>query len=367
MSIKKLSLIACGLILTANSAVAGPKIEDAFAEGTASGDISVYSDHTNKKGSNADSGFTAGTIGIAYETERYYNFRVKGGFRAAHEFSEKEDADYDGDFTQDSVMSEFYIKYENEELEYAIIAGRQEIDLEWIGDFNEAIVTEISAVPNTFITAGYADRQAFAGVDELTDFVDMAEDGIYFVDIKNESIEGVELNPYFYNSPDVASFYGLKATYSNDTFGILGHYAASSEDAAGADDGSIAQVELSVNAGPVSLAGGYIKADKDAGVGSMGDYGDNIMPTDEGAQIYAADAKTAYASISTELMDEVELSVIYADTEYGAAEDNESELNIILGTELAENLDLEVLYITVDAEDSDDDWDKISAAVSYSF
>ena len=364
---KKLSLLTCGLIFTATSAVAGPKIEDAFAEGKASGDISIYTAKTKKEGTNKDEGFTAGSVGISYLTERYYNFRLKGSVRAAHEFSEVEEADYEAALTQDSVMNEVYVKYENEDLEFSVIAGRQEIDLEWLGDFNEAIIAEVGSVSNTTITAGFADRQALAAPDELTDFVDMSTSGIYFLDVKNTSIEGVELNPYYYNIKDLSKFYGLKATYSNDMFGILGHYATTKEDISGTQDGNIAQAEVSFAIADISFAAGYIKADKDGGIGSMGTYGDNIMPVDEGTQIYAADAKTVYASITAEVMEEVEVSAIYADTEYGAANAEESEFNLVVGAELVENLELEILYISVDAQNATDDWDKLSAAVSYSF
>ena len=366
MITRKLSLITCGLILTASSAVAGSTVADAFKDGKASGDISIYSAHVANEGDNKDSGFTAGTVGVSYESEKFYNFSVKTSFRAGHEFSEKETNDYDNELPQDAVMNEAYIKYENEELKYSIVLGRQEVDLEWIGDFNEALTAEITSLPNTTLTAGFADRQAYAGVDELVEFEELSQDGIYFLDAKNESLEGVELNPYYYNIRDVAKFYGMKATYSNDMFGVLGHYVTSSEDVAGAEDGSIAQVELSTTISNISIAAGYIKTDKDGGIGSMGEYGDNINPIDEGAQIYEADAKTVYASVSTNVMD-IDLSVIYSDTEYGTDESDESELNLIVGTELAENLGLEILYISVDAEDSDDDWDKIAATVTYSF
>ena len=64
MTKTNLSLIACGLILSASSVFAESSLEAAFATGQASGDISVYSSKQNNNGGTKDSGFTAGTIGL---------------------------------------------------------------------------------------------------------------------------------------------------------------------------------------------------------------------------------------------------------------------------------------------------------------
>ena len=140
---KKLSLIACGLLLSTSTAFAESSLEAAFASGQASGDISIYSNRIDKKGGNADSGYTAGTVGVAYETGSFHDFSAKAGFRAGHKFEEVENDDYKGDFEQNSVMNEAFVKYEVES--FALTAGRQEIDLEWIGDFNEAIIEVLDA------------------------------------------------------------------------------------------------------------------------------------------------------------------------------------------------------------------------------
>ena len=364
---KKLSLIACGLIFAATEAVAGPKIENAFAEGKVSGEITAYHTKSTFDNANADSGFTAGTFAVAYETDTYYNFSVKGGFRAAHEFNEKNTNDFEGEISKNSVMNEVSIRYEDDN--FALTLGRQEVDVEWIGDFNEAVIAELKTIPNTSLLVGYVDRQAVSGLDELSAFAEPSKDGVYFADVKNSSIDATKLNAYYYNIDDVSKFFGFKAIYSNDMFGIMAHAASSNEDSLGkAQDGSLAQVELSTKFKMFSMAAGYIKTDKDGGIGSMATYGDNFFPVDEGAKmIEEVDTKTLYASIMAEVADGIEVGAIYADTEYGTANENESELNLIVAAKVAKNLTFETLYISVDAENSTNDWDKIGASLVYSF
>ncbi|XPV53182.1 MAG: hypothetical protein ACNI3H_13265 [Halarcobacter ebronensis] len=38
-------------------------------------------------------------------------------------------------------MTEAYLKYANES--FSLTAGRQAIDLEWLGDYNEAVVAQL--------------------------------------------------------------------------------------------------------------------------------------------------------------------------------------------------------------------------------
>ena len=46
-------------------------------------------------------------------------------------------------------MTEAYLKYAMEG--FSITAGRQAIDLEWLGDYNEAVVAAITVIPDTTV------------------------------------------------------------------------------------------------------------------------------------------------------------------------------------------------------------------------
>ena len=65
----------------------------------------------------------------------------------------------------------------------------------------------------------------------------------------------------------------------------------------GQKDGSIGHVELNTTISDFTAAVGYIKTDKNGGVGLMDTYGDNINPFDSGNNVYNADAKTVYGSL----------------------------------------------------------------------
>ena len=139
-------------------------------------------------------------------------------------------------FENNSLMTEAYIKYAMEG--FALTAGRQAVDLEWLGDYHEAVVAAITAIPDTTVVLGYTQRKAESGIDLSEDFHEFnGNKGAYVIDVKYAGLEGIEFNPYAYSAPDVADWYGLKTTFTADMFGAVAHYAISSEDTQ--DDGSI--------------------------------------------------------------------------------------------------------------------------------
>lgn len=367
---KKLSVVAAGLLMTSSAALAESNtIKEAFANGKTSGDITVYTqavDHDD----DGKSAFTVGSIGINYETDSVNGFSAAVGVRGHHEFVEKEDEDYDAEFENDAIVNVAAIKYENKD--FFVSVGRQEIDLEWLGDYNESVVAGITAIPDTTIILGYSDRQAAIDETESKDFAEITDDGAYVVDVKYTGFENFEINPYAYTAPDAADFYGLKVSFENDMFGAVAHYAASNEDSneqGQEEDGDILNLELSANFFGLSAALGYIKTDSNGGVGSIAAYGDNIDPTEEiGDQIYATDARTVYATLGYEIAG-VALSALYADVEYDNETGNERDAKEwYFGAEynITEELSIAAMYIDYET-DNDVDADKVTATVSYSF
>ena len=270
----KVSLVACGLLLSSSFAFGANTIDSAFKEGKVSGSLSAYGvTQDNKTGD--DSGFTSGAISLAFETAAINGFSAKAGFIGVHEFGEENNGDADI-IASKALMTEAYAQYSNDVVTAMI--GRQAIDLEWMGDFHEAAVVAVTAIPDTTIVLGYTQKVAVAGVDETSESFEKVNgnNGAYVLDVKYAGLEGIEFNPYAYSAPDLADWYGLKATFTADMFGAVAHYAVSSEDTQ--DDGSIGHVELNTTVSDFTAALGYIKTDKDVGVASIADLGDNISP-----------------------------------------------------------------------------------------
>lgn len=361
-----ISLVACGLILSSTMAFGADTIDAAFKEGKVSGSLALYGEKYDNKENNADSGFGNGNATVAFETGSFYGLSAKAEFKGNLKLGEVEHNDHQNSYANDSLMTEAYIKYAMEG--FAISAGRQAIDLEWLGDYHESVVAAITAVPDTTIVLGYTARKAESGIDYSEDFYDInGNKGAYVADIKYAGLKSVEFNPYYYSAPDLVDFYGLKTTFTADMIGAIAHYAVSSEDTQ--DDGSIGHVELNATISDLTAAVGYIKTDKDVGAGLMPTYGDNISPFEDGNQVYGADARTVYGSLGYTIAG-VELGALYGQTTYGTDDFKEKELNLTAGYSITESLGASILYgdVTADSDDSSTyDYNKVLASVEYTF
>jgi hypothetical protein len=234
-----------------------------------------------------------------------------------------------------------------------------------MGDFHEAVVASIIAIPDTTIVLGYSQRKATADADAgLEDFTKFnGTKGAYVLDAKYEGINGLVLNPYFYNVPDLANWYGIKADYDTDAFGVTGHISATNEDVS-TNDGQIIHLEARTNLFGFGINTGYITTDKDGAIGSMEAIGDNINPLEDGNQVYVADADTGYIGVSYDLSG-FELGAIYGETKY--ANNKEKEINLTAGYGVTENFAVGVLFVDVSAENSNDDYTKVALTLEYTF
>lgn len=340
-------------------------IEEAFKSGATSGDVTLYGERVNNNGETPDSGFSMGSIGLGFESGSYKNFKVSVAFRANHDFNEKEESDYSDGTEPDAIMSVANISYENDML--ALILGRQEMDIEWMGDFHEAYTGVLKLIPDTEITLSHSDRIAVADPDApLEDFERVnSNEGLNVIDVKYEGIKDTVFNAYYYHAEDTANWYGVKADYDSDIFGVTAHYAKSNEKVADTNNGSIAHLETRAAFVGVSLSAGYIKTDKDGAIGSMNMVGDNVNPLEEGNQVYEADADTYYAGISYEILG-VSLGAIYGNSDYSDNKD-ESEINITAKYAFNDAFSVSGLYAGVDADEGSDDYDKFTLTLVYNF
>lgn len=360
-----LSLIAAALLTAQNIYADSTTIEEAFKKGKTSGDITLYGEQVNNSGTTNDSGFSMGSIGLNYETDSINGVKAAFGFRSNHDFSEKEEGDFSDGTEPKAVLGVANISYENDILGLTI--GRQEIDLEWIGDFHEAAVAFIKPVDGTTVILGHTKRTTAVDPDAaLADFERVNDNhGATLGHLIYEGIEGLSLEGYYYKAKELANWYGAKVNYDTDMFGLTVHHAKSSEKAAGADDGDISHLELRTNISDLALNAGYITTDKTGAIGSMDSLGDNINPFEEGNQIYSTDAKTYYIGAGYEIAG-ISLGAIYGKTDYESNKE-EKELNLNLEYGFSDNMSGALVFADIEANDSDDDYNKVALTLSYSF
>ncbi|MBE0495835.1 MAG: Opr family porin [Campylobacterales bacterium] len=357
--VKKLSLAAIAVLATSVLHADSFDIEDALKSGSFGGDFTLYGESIDAK---PDSGFSMGSLGLHYESARYRGFGFAAGFRANNDLSEKENGDYsDGDEPK-ALLHTANISYTNEA--FTVIGGRQELDLEWAGDYHEALVGVFTGLPNTTITLAHTIRLAVADTDAPLEKFEKfnGSDGAQVLDVAYEGVENTMLNAYYYNANDLASWYGAKAAWDTETFGLTAHGAFSNEDTQ--KDGSILHAEVRGTFINLGLSAGYITTDKDVGAGTMSALGDNINPLEEGDKVYGADAKTTYVGVTYEI-GALSLGALYGHTKYGS--DKEKEFNFTAEYAFSDAFSLGALIVDVNAQDSDEDYTKFSLNAVYAF
>ena len=379
---KKLTMsLAVSAIVT--SGAFATSLEDAFAKGKVSGEIGAYTTAASNSGGTPDTSLSLGSVSLNYETASLNGFKASLGFMANTKFDSKNDTTFDG--APKSVMNVANVSYSNDM--GALIVGKQAIDLEWISDYHEAVVGVVSAIPNTTIILGHTERfnvNANDGALEEFHVNPMTEKGANVLDVTYEIDKTTKVGAYYMDAPDVFSAIGAKVEAEVSGLGVVGKYATTSEDAVGTKDGSIMALDLSYKVGEIALNGGYIKAGKDNGIGSIAALGDNINPLDSGNKVYGgdvngdgtlliADSKTLYAGVSTTVAG-FELGAIYGTTSYKdvtttSKSEKESELNLTASWEckLLKGLNISALYSNISAETSAGDSSYYSLQAVYSF
>ncbi len=362
-------IIATALSVVASAHLfAADSIEGAFAAGKTTGEISVFTNSTTNSGSTADTGFTIGSLNLLYSTDSFHGLKANVGMRTTMLIDEKDDGNYDD--SEKAVLNVANLEYSRGI--GTLIAGRQEIGLEWIGDYHNAVVGVLSTNGLTLI-AGYTESKAVTNSDEpLTKFSKFnGEDGAYVVDATYDIAGHAKVNAYYMDAPDLFSAVGGKIEGSAMGINVVAKYAQTKEDAVDTPDGDIMAFEAGYSTDAFGVKAGYIATDKTGGIGSLAALGDNINPLDTGNAVYGTDAKTYYVGANASVAG-FDLGALYGSTKYDSYEGvttagTEKELNLTIGKELAKNFNASILYADISAEDSASDSSYISAQLTYSF
>jgi hypothetical protein len=365
----KMSLAVTALLANSVLFADSTSIADALKNGAVNGEFAFYAEQIDFK--NKDSkGFASGSFDLGYSTDSFYGVKLSVGSRANHAFWEDNGDEYDDNVK--AVLHTANIAYSHQYFD--VVLGRQEINLNWVSDFHEALVGVIKAVPDTAIIVGYTQRVASADYDaplkafnKLADGV--VEDGAFVIDAKWSGVEGLVVNPFVYYANDVATWAGARVDYdkSFSDFSIGGtvQYTQSKEDIL-LDDGSFLQLEARGSIIGINAKLGFISTDKDGAIGSITAAGENVNPFEEGDQALGADAQTIYLGASYDLKG-FALSGLYGYTESGDAKFN--EFDFVVGYNLDDNLLLEGSLVLGNGNDyyTGDEYTKFTLSAVYSF
>jgi hypothetical protein len=305
----KLSSIAAMALLSASSLMAA---------GTAEVEGVIYGTMLNLDDKNALGGYdTTGllnlSVNVGYTTgEIASGLSVNLGARANRKVWEDHPDDWQnwvytaGSDFESAVFHTANITYASDAV--TAVAGRQEINLEWMSDYHEAAVGIFKAGENVTVIGGWTWKYAVSAYDEDASFGNIAEGinkgrgaGVINAIV---DIEGFKVEPWFYYIPKTANWLGGKIGYENDSFGVSAAYTVSQLDrefTEGEENGGVLHINAYASFGEgFSMRAGYLITDKDGGTGALGAVGDNVNPLDEFDPLEFSDTNLIYAGVDYE-------------------------------------------------------------------
>ncbi|MDR1008579.1 MAG: Opr family porin [Campylobacteraceae bacterium] len=303
MKLKKgtaLVLLATTALLAKSSS-----IQEALIEGKWGGDAYMYNRYTdcyNDDGycnyvnrDNKASGYGQGSFNLYYSSDQFYGFNFSLGARFNYQIWEKTKNDFHQN--TDILLHTANIGYGSEYFDAMV--GFQEADFEWVSDYHQAAVAVVKPLSSFAVTLAYVrEKGEAAGDDPLVKFHKFNGDkGGFIIDAKYASDFGLDINPFYYDVPDITSWYGARVAYEtkiNDKTFVGGNvvYTASSEDTNN-KNGAIGFAELQGGYEGFDMRLGLIKIDKN-GIGSINMLGDSIDPFWNGDIVYEPDVSTVY-------------------------------------------------------------------------
>ncbi|MDR0664686.1 MAG: Opr family porin [Helicobacteraceae bacterium] len=290
----------------------------AFAAGETSIEGVVYGDLTNhsEKQNNGEkqSLFVNGSVNVGFASGDVYNgLSFNLGARGNRKLFEKEDGDWgDANRFDSTVFHTANLTYSNDLL--TVVAGRQEIALEWLGDYHEAIVGIVKPAEALTVIAGYTGKYAesdydgyYGGFEDdvltLRDengvvVISNKKQGAYVVEAIIAPVEGLAIEPWYYLVPDVADWFGGKVAFENDLFNASAAYTISKLDKKSTknmDDGGVLHIQAGIApAEGINAYAGFAATDEDGGAGGLSAVGENVSPFEDGDNFFNQETTTIY-------------------------------------------------------------------------
>ncbi len=354
-------------------------INEAITQGKITGGLALYGQKFDYKNQDNNKNFAYGNahLTLGYETNPLYGFSIGAEFKGNAKLGEKHRGDYiyNAPFQNEALLSQGFINYGISDI-VNLRVGRQEAKKEWLSDYQEAAILDITAINNTILSLGYSRKKAESGMDLSEHFYKPTQKGIYFVELENSSLENVTLKPYVYTAPDNITFYGLKGEFEIENLDLMVHYATGNvsnkyEDENGnkLDKNTAFHTEANLEIiEDLNATLGFIKTDKKDGAKLMSSYGDNLSPFEDAKQSYGANARTYYTGVSYDFAS-INTAILYGITKYSEENLKEKELNLSLGYSFTEELSASLMWVNVNADKNESypNYNKYLANVEYKF
>ncbi|MDR1911920.1 MAG: Opr family porin [Helicobacteraceae bacterium] len=309
----RISLAAAVALLSASALIAE---SETSIEGV------VYGDLTSNKEKQANgekqSLFLNGSVNVGFASGDVANgLSFNLGARGNRKLVEKEKGDW-GDTSFDStIFHTANLTYSNDIV--TVVAGRQEIALEWLGDYHEALVGIVKPVEQVTIIAGYTGKYTESDYDGYYGgFAEFhpTKKGAYVVDAIIAPVEGLTIEPWFYSVPDLEDWIGGKVAFENDAFNVSAAYTLTQADkklTKGAEDGAV--VHVTAGFAPtegLNVFAGFAATDEKGGAGAvgLGAVGENVSPFEDGDNFFNQDTTTIYVGAGYEA-DAFSVSALY--------------------------------------------------------
>lgn len=381
----RLSLVVLMVLSGVVSALNADELSESLKNGKISGDVTVTYESRNVDRQigayYADTAYSVGSIGLNYETAKFYNFSANVGMRA-YQALWQDDSKFITSHGKGDASERFYEDGSNKHMELAnaylayttqnilVKAGRQELSTEWLTKYHDAVTAMITPLDKAQIEMIYSSKRYRVDPREFFSATDInGNDGIYKLGLSYNITDAIKAKAYTLIAPDNYDIYGGKVNLDskiNDIgFGGLTHYMETRENIVA--DGKM--VEL---VGYASYAGykatiGYVKTGKENGWGSAANYGDTVVPFEEGDHMYVADARTTYLMLSKTIAD-ISLTGLYGVTKYGQF--SKDEFDIWASYKFSKNLSGS-LGLAITNEDKNDgsvpDLTQLNATLAYKF
>lgn len=409
MKSTKLSIVTTIAILGIFSGVNAGEFDEAFKNGTVSGDITATYEQRNQDIETGnyynDSAYSVGSAELIYKTADFHNFSLAYGLRGYRVLWEDDKDSISGygpqygtgdassrffniDSDEIAVTTNAYIAYNTKNIH--IKAGRQELETEWMDEHHDAVSLYANLVEELELELIWSQshyrmwsRELFYGdrMDGVTGKINSEGGGLYKAGLTYKILPSLKVKAYALTAPDNYSIYGGKVsvdTKVNDvTLGGFAHYMQTDEKIK-TEDGELLDAKIYVGYAGYTATLGYIQTGKDGGWGSAYYGGENVDPFEEGDQLYdyvAVDARTPYITLSTNIGG-LSLSGIYGITDYRSTTDNKeyqkSEFCVWAGYDITDKLNLSAILTLNDADEDNtlyptSDMTQVSTTLVYKF